>query len=399
MNRLHYSRGIKNLAAITAICLVAGSTSFADIKSTSNTWDKTVLSKNKGYTIEKKIVGDVSGDGKNDTVYVLGQKIDSKSIFFDHFRIAVVDSSKGKLVQTTLPQEIDGGYGANLVLSNIQGSKANELIMTSPTGGSGGFTNFAVYAYDGKALKSLLNSETSMKMTEVTGVYKDQYKVDLVLKSLNKTFNLDVRDRKPVYDELKMYSNAKLVKPEKPEYAAVPWGGGTVDVTLAKSSQAGLNHLVLHTVVKGTCNADSLAEVKITLHHNGKVFKPVSATLDQYYSEDVALLTKPVGEIKTLSVQQNGQTTTLNLKSTGVTTLLKSLYAVNSKPIFFPSELERQESDPTHTLVVTYKDGTKETLMTTETGEFVYRTIDQNGSWTGGVCHTLSTQINNAMAL
>ena len=53
-----------------------------------------------------------------------------------------------------------------------------------------------------------------------------------------------------------------------------------------------------------------------------------------------------------------------------------------------------QNSDPIFVIAFEYKDGSNETISTTETGKFIYKRLSGAG-WTGGRNDTLLTLVNN----
>lgn len=282
MNKGFDKNMTKGLSIMTALCLLSGTASFADTKTatTTSAWDKSVLGSNKGYTIEKKYTADVTGDGKNDTIYLLAHKFDKSDFYRDHYKIAVVDHKKNSMKQTILPENVDGGYDASLILADVFGSKAKEVLLVSNTGGSGGIVNFAAYTYDSKGLKLLMDSDKSYKTTEITGVFKDGYQVDIAIKGMNKKFTIDAKDRKPFYEEGKLYIDGKVAKPEKPEFAITPWGGAPSLITVKPNKQTGKNDIIWLTVVKGIANADSLAQIEITWTADKKGMKAVGTKLE-----------------------------------------------------------------------------------------------------------------------
>jgi hypothetical protein len=76
---------------------------------------------------------------------------------------------------------------------------------------------------------------------------------------------------------------------------------------------------------------------------------------------------------------------------------IKSFYdsVMNTKVKLYknPGEINSQNSEPIYTLEVSYKNGDKDIIKSTETGKFIYRLIDDKGSWIGGKNEDLITLI------
>ncbi|MDP4178452.1 MAG: hypothetical protein Q8900_08960 [Bacillota bacterium] len=99
-----------------------------------------------------------------------------------------------------------------------------------------------------------------------------------------------------------------------------------------------------------------------------------------------AILTDNLSNVTNIHVDytdKNKTDTTINDKK-----LVKKVYdsIISTKTDIYknPNEKDAQNSNPAYTIQINYTDGKNDLIKSTETGEFIYRTLDDKGSWAGG---------------
>lgn len=93
------------------------------------------------YQIEDVAIGDVTGDGIHDVVFLIGQEYAPDSYYSKEHWIVLVNGAS--LAQTTLSLGADsGGYEGELSLGKISATKTYDILVGLPTGGSGGIINY-----------------------------------------------------------------------------------------------------------------------------------------------------------------------------------------------------------------------------------------------------------------
>ncbi|WP_409341287.1 hypothetical protein [Paenibacillus sp. MBLB4367] len=153
----------------------------------------------------QRSVADVTGDGKPDSVLLLGHKLEADSPYFDHLYVAVDDPAN----QSYLLFQSEGGYAPQLAFCDVNGDKAADMLVSASTGGSGGTSDYYLFsAKDNKPVKMPLPSPLA-----ITGSLQNGYKAKITVPETGKTYTIDLRDRKKIYDEAGVYKNGRLVKP------------------------------------------------------------------------------------------------------------------------------------------------------------------------------------------
>ncbi|MFD0697554.1 hypothetical protein ACFQZT_26100 [Paenibacillus sp. GCM10027628] len=147
---------------------------------------------------------DVTGDGKLDTVSLVGTKMDSSSPYYA--KLFIVVSGQGQN-QVVIP--LEGGYNPRMMFCDFDGNKLPEIYVSAETGGSGGLSNYYLYS-----LKD--NVPTAIPLPDplhVTATFKNNYVVKLKLKETGKSYKIDIKDKKEDYDRFGVYKDGKVVKP------------------------------------------------------------------------------------------------------------------------------------------------------------------------------------------
>ncbi|MEC0229170.1 hypothetical protein [Paenibacillus alba] len=147
---------------------------------------------------------DVTGDGKPDTVALIGSKLDPNSPYFD--KLYIVVSGQGQQ-QVVIP--LEGGYNPHMQFCDFIGDKLPQIYVAAETGGSGGLSYYYIYS-----LKN--NVPTAIPLPEplrVKSTFKKNYKVLLKIEETGKSFKIDLMDRKDDYEKFGIYKDGKVIKP------------------------------------------------------------------------------------------------------------------------------------------------------------------------------------------
>lgn len=214
-----------------------------------------------------KQAADVNGDGKKEWVSILGKRFDDTSLYIENINILVesLDGKKGYVVSLS---KYDGGYLPGLEFHDFTGNGIPEVMISMPTGGSGGITNYYIYSLKDDKPQLIFDSDkTSVKFYgEFIGNYKAKIYVEDPKDVMAITAIVDLKEKKAMYDELEIYKDGKLpdlddIDTNVNELMTYQLYGL---IKAVDTDDDGIMELEAYQSVKGCCNADTVAHI-ITL--------------------------------------------------------------------------------------------------------------------------------------
>ncbi|WP_199872954.1 DUF3221 domain-containing protein [Inediibacterium massiliense] len=232
--------------------------------------NSTDLNHQDDYVLDCKM-GDVNGDGMIDYVYLIGDKPYEDSPFRNNIRLKIVDGKTHK--QTIIPLKQNAGYGPTLFLGDFTKDKIDDILISIDSGGSGGYAFYYIYSFVNNQPKILFDFEKfdSTFIYEVN--YKDYYKVEVISKSTNTKYILDITYKgkeylSEIYDE-----NGKL---KEPIQGWVNPLGGLYPIDFQRD---GTYELYAEQRIAGRYNADGLGYVQTSLEWKENNFVPFFQTV------------------------------------------------------------------------------------------------------------------------
>lgn len=216
----------------------------------------TVAFKVQHGEIIDKIVGDVDGDGQAEDVLLMGSKIVKNSHFMGDLYVIVREQKTGKIKYYIRPQNC-GGYGSFLTLADVTGDGVNNVIITSPTGGSGGMIDLRILDFTGGAAKEIFTTQNNTGIAFV-GEYLPNYQVKLNFPLMNKTIVVDLTDKKELYQNLNVYDANGKVK----NLGIKPYLQGFSAAVAVDTDNDGTLELLTTQKIVGPTNVETLGHVR-----------------------------------------------------------------------------------------------------------------------------------------
>lgn len=207
--------------------------------------------------------GDVNGDLIPDIVYVTGYRESDVSII-QNMVLGIRDGATG--VSISIPLEKNKGYAPMLFLGDFTGDGIKDILITIPTGGSGGTTNNYIYSFVNNEPRLLFDSEAFNQAYQYEVTYKDNYKVEVFSKRNNARYLIDLSLREPDYLDEKYDANGKLKTPISGWVDPI---SGLYPIDFAFD---GLYDLIAYQQISGTYHADSIGTIQNRLKWNGFMF-------------------------------------------------------------------------------------------------------------------------------
>jgi len=154
------------------------------------------------YIIDKKIA-DVTGDEVDDTIYLIGHKGNIADRYADKLNIVVRNGATNNREMTDLKKM--GGYEGKLFVGDFSGDKVNDVMITAPTGGSGGIVQHIIVNFSAPEPAVILGPKNNAG-AQFIGKYVDGFKAELVNQDTGRSINIDLNAKKDMYVASQIYN-------------------------------------------------------------------------------------------------------------------------------------------------------------------------------------------------
>lgn len=205
-----------------------------------------------GYTILDRQTGDVTGDGTARDIVLIGRKPNADSHFADDLSIIVQDGSSQNSITVKLPGI--GGYGSHLFIGDFNGDKVDDVLITVPTGGSGGYTEHRIVAFAGGP--DIIFDEKDNSGVAGTGHFIDGFRIELTEEATKRSVTADLNNKKDVYVNANLYDAKGNLRRQQTISINPPGELFPVDV-----DSDGIYELRCLQRVSGMYNADTVAYI------------------------------------------------------------------------------------------------------------------------------------------
>lgn len=216
---------------------------------------------NPGEFIISSVLGDVTGDGVPDTVYLVGKKENPSDIFIRTVTVVIVDGKTGRITRVPVPY---AGYNPRTLLCDFTHDGVLDILVSIDSGGSGGFGFFYIFSFRNNQVQPLFDNESFNATYKYDVNFRNNFKVDVTSFQTGKTYTIDVHDKKNVYSDI-YTANGILIKPVK---GFVP---GLNQLYPLESTKDGCDLLAIQ-YVNGLYNADRIGYIETTLTWDGAKF-------------------------------------------------------------------------------------------------------------------------------
>ncbi len=199
---------------------------------------------------------DITGDGNKDDIILKGIPYSDNANYLKEIWADIITYT-GKKYRI----DYEPGYDPKISFVDLNHDGVGDLFQTSGTGGSGGIQN---YRLDTLANDKLI--ELSLpKALNIQAHFEDHYKAKITFLDTNKTYTVNLKDRKEDYQRLGLYSNGRLNEPT--ELMVDPYA--VIETVNIKGKQ-GLG-LKAYQRISGAYHADSIGDaISYWYYENGK---------------------------------------------------------------------------------------------------------------------------------
>ena len=212
----------------------------------------------RGQLISEAI-GDVDGDGKEEVVDLLGNPVVEKSSFMGDLYIVVKEVGKKDVKYFIRPQNL-GGYDPYLMLADVTGSGAPNVIVAAPTGGTSGMVDFRILDFTGKKPDEIFTAADN-RGVQIVGTYLDGYRARLQFPNLPGKMQevvVDLSRNEDAYHTLNVFDETGRVLPSGQR----PYAQGISELIPMDTDGDGVDALITTQKVIGAVQAAPIGYVR-----------------------------------------------------------------------------------------------------------------------------------------
>ncbi|MFM1651103.1 hypothetical protein ACI7RC_03255 [Brevibacillus sp. B_LB10_24] len=238
------------------------------------------ISAKDGMYVLDWLQDEVTGDGEPDTVVLIGHKDKPEDIFVKDIKL-VLNDGKTKKFTTVSVGEANGGYEPSLTAVTLGESGERDLLVTMPTGGSGGVNTYGLISFKDGVGKPVVAQEQLNAGLKFEVKFIDQFKAKITELETKTETTVDISDGKEGYIESGIYDKDGKLKQEVTGFAngfsqlAPVWQpDGTF---LLEGVQA----------IAGQYNADKIATASSTWKLEEGKLVPVSVDINKFDRDNI----------------------------------------------------------------------------------------------------------------
>lgn len=142
------------------------------------------------------VVGDVTGDGIPDKIYLTGIKTPNSPFVLD-ITLVIQDGRTG--LHTRIQLEENAGYNPTLYLEDFTGNGVKNILISIASGGSGGIMFYYIYSFVQNVVQLLFDFNVYNEQYHYSVNYEDYYKVKVISKYNNAEYIIDISNRGTEY--------------------------------------------------------------------------------------------------------------------------------------------------------------------------------------------------------
>nr|WP_246097073.1 hypothetical protein [Psychrobacillus soli] len=208
-------------------------------------------------------MGDVTGDGVRDTVYLTGEKTEG-SPFWKNITLVILNGKTNMYERISLKENM--GYNPTIFLGDFTGDRVDDIQIVIDTGGSGGTIYSYVFAFLEGKMKPIFDTDVYNEYSKYEVHYQDHYKATVTSSNPKKEYTLDLTYKGEEYLS-EIYNPDGTLK--SPIEGWVDPISGLYPIDYARD---GTYELLSYQEVAGRYHADGLGFVQNEWKWNGREF-------------------------------------------------------------------------------------------------------------------------------
>lgn len=219
--------------------------------------------------------GDVTGDGKDDEIFLIGNKPSgTNSPFYDNIDLLIKDGATNKYIKIKFRE--NSGYNPTIFLGDFTGDRVDDILISIDSGGSGAIGYYYIYSAVNNKPRQLFDFQAFNEEYKYEVKFRDNYKVEVISKKMKEKYLLDISMRGKDYLTEIYDKNGKLKNPIDGFVNPI---SGLYPIDIQRD---GIYGIYILQKIAGRYNADSLGFVETFLEWDKNKFKPMTQMVSIY---------------------------------------------------------------------------------------------------------------------
>lgn len=160
------------------------------------------------------VAANVAGRGSKDRVLLAGIPFEPGSIWMKSLYLVLAEPGNAHGGDRVFALGFGGLFASEILVRDFTGDRRNEILVSAPTGGSGGLSQYALVSMRGGRLKPLVDSRYLSGGPKLSVTFLDGFKARVECKAPNRRWTLDLHSYKDEYVKSGVYTvGGRLCKP------------------------------------------------------------------------------------------------------------------------------------------------------------------------------------------
>lgn len=222
-----------------------------------------MLENNNEKIIDYKL-GDVTGDGINDEVYIMSCTF--TQCINKHW-LVIKEGNSEKVLNYELEEN---NYRFEVDLVYFKDKNKKEIFIRSMDDCFGGCIKGQVLTYEGGGLKEIFNTNAFYEKNKISAFYRENYKVEVLNYERNKKYIVDIKENLKYYLDFVYYCDGKVKEGKEKVNISSVWGCNSY---YPMGSEVA-NLSIIQKVI-GQADTDKICLIESTVKWQGNSFKIV----------------------------------------------------------------------------------------------------------------------------
>ncbi|MGU8412200.1 hypothetical protein ACV3MY_00110 [Clostridium perfringens] len=226
-----------------------------------------MLENNNEKIIDYKL-GDVTGDGINDEVYIMSCAFNK---CLNRHWLLIKEGNSGRVVRYELEEN---NYNFEVHLEHFRDPNKLDIFIRSIGDCFGGCVKGQILTYENNELKEIFNTNDFYEKNKVSAFYRDDYKVEVLNYERNKKYIIDIKENFKYYLDFVYSGDGKVKEGKEKANISSVWGSNSYYPMGSEVANLSIVQKVI-----GQAATDNIGLIESTLKWQGNSFIIIDQTV------------------------------------------------------------------------------------------------------------------------